>query len=422
MDKRYARRVVNSFDAGDYSWLESGSRHYDIVLTESDRIRIVQELSAKSISWADAVAEYGFPEVILKQWKRNYNEYGICSRKRGRRRKDGSDGFSEEDQAAQERKQIAARRDYYLQNILPSLCGKRDGSSKKKTLRAIGECRGLGIPLRRCLEVLKLSSSTYHYWKKHENDLPEEDIRLADSIKTIQERCRWAYGAKRMAKALVNEGIAETINHKHVARIMRIYGLNARIRRRRYPRNYYLTLKENSDTLPRNDLARNFKADRPFEKLVTDITYLPTTDGWLYLAAVKDLWNNEIVSHGFSRHMGLDLVRRVVENIDFRGSDPKDSMLHSDMGWTYTNISYVSFLKELGIHQSMSRKGNCWDNACIENFFGLMKSETIRQTKQLLTVDEMIKLIDDYIHWYNNQRIQKKLGYLSPVDFRKLAT
>ena len=225
-----------------------------------------------------------------------------------------------------------------------------------------------------------------------------------------------------MAKALVNEGIAETINHKHVARIMRIYGLNARIRRRRYPRNYYLTLKENSDTLPRNDLARNFKADRPFEKLVTDITYLPTTDGWLYLAAVKDLWNNEIVSHGFSRHMGLDLVRRVVENIDFRGSDPKDSMLHSDMGWTYTNISYVSFLKELGIHQSMSRKGNCWDNACIENFFGLMKSETIRQTKQLLTVDEMIKLIDDYIHWYNNQRIQKKLGYLSPVDFRKLAT
>ena len=92
------------------------------------------------------------------------------------------------------------------------------------------------------------------------------------------------------------------------------------------------------------------------------------------------------------------------------------------MGWTYTNKSYIKHLKNLGVQQSMSRKGNCWDNACMENFFGLMKSETIRQSKELLSVDGMVKLVDDYIHWYNHQRIQKKLGYLSPVDFRKLAT
>ena len=422
IDTRYAKNIVLSFDDMDYSWLESGYNKYHETIPESEKVRIVMGIRERSLTTAEAVHVFNVPYEALQRWKRNYNKYGVCSRRRGRPRKDGSDGFGEEEQATREREQIAARRDYYLQNILPYLCGKRDGPSKKKTLRAIGECRGLGIPLRRCLEVLKLSSSTYHYWRKHESDLPGEDMMLADSIRAIQEGCHWAYGAKRMAKTLVREGIVEAVNHKHVARLMKAYGLNARIRRRRYPKNYYLTLRESSDNLPRNDLARDFKADRPFEKLVTDITYLPTTDGWLYLAAVKDLWNNEIVSHRFSRQMSLNLVRDVVLGIDFRGSDPKDSMLHSDMGWTYTHISYVSFLKGLGIHQSMSRKGNCWDNACIENFFGLMKSETIKQTKHLLAVDEMVKLIDDYIHWYNNQRIQKKLGYLSPVDFRKLAT
>ncbi|MBR6235979.1 MAG: IS3 family transposase, partial [Spirochaetales bacterium] len=165
-------------------------------------------------------------------------------------------------------------------------------------------------------------------------------------------------------------------------------------------------------------LARDFSAEGPMRKLVTDITYLPTDEGWVYMAAVMDLWNREIVSYRISRHMSLELVRDVVSRL----GPCRGTLIHSDMGWTYTNPSYIKHLKNLGFRQSMSRKGNCWDNACMENFFGLMKSETIRQSKELLSVDGMIKLIDDYINWYNNQRIQKKLGYLSPVDFRKLAT
>ena len=412
INRSYVSKVISEFDSGDFSWLDSDFRHHDKAISESEKAEIAKELCEADISWGEAISKYGFPENTLRKWKRNYNEYGVCSRKRGRHRKDGShDKRPEENQRA-------ARRDYYLQNILPGLRGKRDGSSKKKTLRAIGECRRLGISLRRCLEVLGLSSSTYHFWKKHENEVNQKDLKLSEAIKCVQEQNHWAYGSKRMAKCLVSEGFANSLNHKRVERVMGLFNLHAKIRRRRYPKNYYLALKENPVELPGNVLARDFTADKPMQKLVTDITYLPTDEGWIYMAAVMDLWNREIVSYKISRHMNLELVRDVVSQL----GSCRGALIHSDMGWTYTHLSYIRHLKELGFRQSMSRKGNCWDNACMENFFGLMKSETIRQTKQLLTVDGMTKLIDDYIHWYNNQRIQKKLGYLSPVDFRKLAT
>ena len=413
MAESYIHQILHMFDSGDYSWLEADYQNQEEKNTEQEKVRIVKAMSEQRLPWGEAVARYGFSENTLRRWKRNYNEYGVCTRKRGRPRKGGSDVNERvgKDQTAREREEITARRDYYLQDVLPHLRGKRDGSSKKKTLRTIGECRRLGIPLSRCLEELGLSSSTYHFWKNHENDENQKDKKLSEAIRCVQEQNRWAYGSKRMAKQLVKEGFADRINHKRVERVMGKFDLHARIRRRHYPKNYYLTLKENSSELPGNVLSRNFKSDGPMRKLVTDITYLPTDEGWIYMAAVMDLWNREIVSYRISRHISLGLVMGVVSNLKNHGL-PRETLIHSDMGWTYTHPSYIGHLKKLGLRQSLSRKGNCWDNACMENFFGLMKSETIRQTKQLLTVDEMVKLIDDYIHWYNNQRIQKKLGYL----------
>lgn len=415
MSISYVKKLLHSLDAGDYSWFSSSFRDYAKVIPEHEKARIAREISESSMSWSEAVSEYGFPENTLRQWKRNYNEYGVCAMKRGRPGKERQyDRRAEEDQGA-------GRREHYLQNVLPGLRGERDGSAKKKIIRAVGECRGLGIPLKRCLEALGLSPSTYHYWKKHEDEANREDLKLSEAIKCVQEQNHWAYGSKRMAKHLVAEGFAQRLNHKRVARIMGKFGLHAKIRRRRYPKNYYLSLKESRTERPGNILDREFSSDCPMRKLVTDITYLPTGEGWVYMAAVMDLWNREIVSYKLSRHMSLDLVRDVVSMLKDRGLS-NETMIHSDMGWTYTHMSYIEHLKTLGVQQSMSRKGNCWDNACMENFFGLMKSETIRQSKQILSVDEMQRLIDDYIYWYNNQRIQKKLGYLSPVDFRKSVT
>ena len=313
----YVLRILREFNSGNFSWLESGFRHHNQAIPENEKKRIVEELSESSMSWGECVSRYGFPENTLKMWKRNYNKYGVCSRERGRTRKEGSDGHERDgkDQAAREREEIAARRDHYLQDVLPGLCGKRDGTSKKKTLRAIGECRGLGIPLRRCLETLGLSSSTYHFWKSHENDENRKDRKLSEAIRCVQERNRWAYGSKRMAKQLVKEGFADRINHKRVERVMGKFDLHARIRRRRYPKNYYLALKENPAELPGNVLSRDFNAEEPMQKLVTDITYLPTDEGWIYMAAVMDLWNREIVSCRISRHISLNLVKDVVSQL-----------------------------------------------------------------------------------------------------------
>ena len=415
ISRSFVLRIIREFNSGDYSWLDAGFRRHAKTIPESERARIARELSESSMPWSEAVSKYGFPENTLRMWKRNYNECGVCSREIGRPRKEHRDDKgAEEDQGA-------GRREHYLQDILPGLRGERGGSAKKKILRAVGECRGLGIPLKRCLGALGLSSSTYHFWKKHENDVDQDDLKLSEAIKCVQEKNHWAYGSKRMAKHLVAEGFAHRLNHKRVERVMGKFGLHAKIRRRRYPKNYYLALKENPAEKARNILARNFSSELPMRKLVTDITYLPTSEGWVYMAAVMDLWNREIVSYKIERHMGLNLVKDVVSMLKGRGLS-KETLIHSDMGWTYTHKAYIEHLELLGVQQSMSRKGNCWDNACMENFFGLMKSETIRQSKQLLSVDEMHKLIDDYIYWYNNQRIQKKLGYLSPVDFRKSAT
>jgi len=413
-----AKTVLHSFDAGDFSWVNCSFRHFEKSFREPEKEMIVREFQDRHRTFREYVKETGIPENILRQWIRNYNTYGVCTRKRGRPSKGGSnDGRTEEDQRT-------GAREYYLENVLPSLCGKRDGSSKKKILRTIGECRELGISLKECLEGLKISSSTYHFWKNHENDINRKDRELELIIRQVQESNHWAYGAKRMAKSLVSEGFYERINHKRVERIMSSCDLHAKIRRRRYPKNYYLTLKENSEQLPRNVLARNFISETPGKKFVTDITYLPTKEGWLYLAAVMDLYNHEIVSYKTSQSMNLSLVTGVVKQMCRQGINLQGTMIHSDMGWTYTNRVYVDCLRRLGVNQSMSRKGNCWDNACIENFFGLFKSETIRQrsNRDVLSVDEMRKLVDDYIHWFNNQRIQKKLGYLSPVNYRKLAT
>jgi len=208
ISRSYVQRVLHDFDAGDYSWLESDFRHQNKAIAESEKKRIIEELSESSISWGEAVSKYGFPENTLRMWKRNYNEYGVCSKRQGRHPKGGSDDNerNSKDQAARKREEITARRDYYLQDVLPHLRGKRDGSSKKKTLRTIGECRKLGIPLRRCLEELGLSSSTYHFWKSHENEENQKDKKLSEAIRCVQEQNHWAYGSKRMAKCLVSEG------------------------------------------------------------------------------------------------------------------------------------------------------------------------------------------------------------------------
>lgn len=247
----------------------------------------------------------------------------------------------------------------------------------------------------------------------------EYDQILQLRLKENQDELDFTYGAKRMAKHLTIK-YGEVYNHKRVANRMHRWGLQSKIRRKRFPDGYYRTKNEKIANTPGNILNREFTASQSNKKIVTDITYLRVKEGWLFLSAVLDLFNNEIITHTYSRRLDMDLVLTTIGSLPKDGS-LKDCIFHSDKGWTYTNQRYCNALAELNITQSFSRKANPWDNAGIESFFGILKSETIYRNdrKKLLSAAELQLKIEQYIEFYNTKRIQKKLGYQSPIQYRQ---
>ena len=407
VSKAHSNRIAKSFDAGDFSWLYNSRRQFSEFYDEQEKKEIVLEAISGKYSFRELVAKFHLPENVIRRWIRNYKKDGVCGKQNDTRRK---------------RTEKITRRDHYLQNILPSMCRGGKIPSKKKILRTIGECRRFGITVKDCLSKLGVSSSTYYFWKRQEQEEKgsQKDEELSKAIRELQEGNHWSYGSKRMAKELVKSGICDKINHKRVARIMDKFVLHAKVRVRHFPKHYYLAQKENAENMPKNVLDRDFTSDSPMQKLVTDITYIRTKEGWLYLAVVLDLYNREVVTYKTAQKINVELVKAVVEQIAVK-HNLNGVLIHSDMGWTYSNRDYMEFLRSLGVCQSMSRKGNVLDNAMIENFFGMFKTETIYQNgKKILSVKDMNKLIDEYVYWFNNERIQKKLGYLSPVDYRTM--
>lgn len=221
-----------------------------------------------------------------------------------------------------------------------------------------------------------------------------------------------------MAKQL-KEKYGEIYNHKRVADRMSRWGLNAKIRRRRFPERYYRERKIEQAALPANHLKRDFSTERPKQKLVTDVTYFRVVGGWLYLSAIEDMYNNEIIAYSFSRRLDMNFVLVSLGDLPDDGS-VSGALFHSDRGWTYTHRAFTTKLASLGLRQSLSRIGNPWDNAVIENFFGLTKSEIYYNPKSPMPANDLQTILERYINFYNNVRIQKKLGYVSPVRYREL--
>ena len=169
-----------------------------------------------------------------------------------------------------------------------------------------------------------------------------------------------------------------------------------------------------------NLLERDFKADQPNQKWVTDVTEFALFGIKLYLSPIIDLYNGEVISYNLSRHPNLNQVTDMLEKAFSKIPDNTNLILHSDQGWQYQHKHYQKMLKEKGIRQSMSRKGNCLDNACAENFFGLLKTELL-YLQEFHSVEHFIEELHEYIEWYNNKRIKLKLNGLSPVEFRHKA-
>lgn len=217
------------------------------------------------------------------------------------------------------------------------------------------------------------------------------------------------YGVIRLKKQIeIKYGII--FNHKKIRRYKKILNLNT-ITRRKRPLYFRSDFKRNYQLAVPNILNNNFTSNKKFQKLSTDVSYISCTDGRLYLSVVKDLFNNEIISYNISNNNNLKLI------IDsFKRVPNYNGIIHSDQGAVYLSNSYKNYVISKGYTVSMSRKGACWENSPVENWFSQLKEEHLRPLGLKSKAKTRLE-IKKYIQWYNTQRIQKDLGYLTPVRY-----
>ena len=245
-------------------------------------------------------------------------------------------------------------------------------------------------------------SGYYDYMKRM--DQPEKDTSLADLIWKQQKHCFQTYGYRRMQLWLEQQGIHR--NPKTILRIMKKYDLLSEIRRKRMWKNMGQQVHKHQ-----NLLNREFYADSPNQKWVTDISYIHTKQGVLYLSMIRDLFDNSIVAYKTGTRQTVNLVLNTIR-LAIKKEKKRvaaELQLHSDQGFQYTSQAYFQLTKQYGITPSMSRKGNPYDNAMAENFFSILKTECIYRHKPA-TFAEANEMIDRYICFYNHERIQLKTG------------
>lgn len=241
-----------------------------------------------------------------------------------------------------------------------------------------------------------------------------ENLRLVTEIRAVHRISKETYGSPRIHAQLREQGIS--CGKHRVARLMRIHGIKPRYRRKFRP-----TTTDSAHSLPvaPNLLDRHFEAVAPNRVWVADITYIPTREGWMYLAVLLDLFSRAVVGWAMSsritRELALDALRMALT----RRRPPRGLLHHSDRGSQYASGDYRTLLEEHGLVCSMSRKGDCYDNAPMESFWGMLKSELIHH-RRYTTRQEAIREIAEYIEvFYNRQRRQARLGYLSPAAYER---
>lgn len=261
------------------------------------------------------------------------------------------------------------------------------------------------------LKISGLAKSVYYYTlsKKNKDDKNKEII---DKIKEIFNNNKERYVYRRITLELKNQGY--NVNHKKVYRIMVKLGLKPLKRNKRKYSSYKGTVGKIADNL----IERDFRSEKLNEKWYTDVTEFNLRGEKIYLSPILDGFNGEIISYNISKSPNLEQINDML-NKAFEDKNLEGLILHSDQGWQYQHESYQQRLKNKGIKQSMSRKGNSMDNGMMENFFGLLKTEMFYdQEEQYESIDDLTKAIEDYINYYNYDRIKVKLKGLSPINYR----
>jgi len=271
------------------------------------------------------------------------------------------------------------------------------------------------IPVATLCTALEVSRAGFYAWRSRpESKRAQEDRRLAVLVRAAHEIGRRTYGSPRVLRELRAQEIH--IGRKRIMRLMRAEGLRARV----VKRYRCTTMSEHDQPIAPNLLNRNFTAAAPNQAWTGDITYIPTSQGWLFLAVVIDLFSRRVVGWSMQPEMRSSLVIDALEMAWFRCSPDKSTgrIFHSDRGSQYASREFSQVLEQYGVTASMSRKGNCWDNAPSETLFASLKVErlhgqrfeTIRQAK-----DETLA----WLLWYNQTRMHSTMGYASPMQFEK---
>ena len=263
--------------------------------------------------------------------------------------------------------------------------------------------------LKLLLDLTSLARSSFYYYKKQSKSA-DKYKEIKERIKSIYYKHKGRYGYRRITDELNNNGII--INHKTVFRLMKLLALKSVIRIKKYK-----SYRGEQGKIAPNILERNFRATAPNQKWATDVTEFNVSGNKLYLSPIIDLFNQEIISYELTERPVFNQIVMMLKKAFKTIPKNTDLVLHSDQGWQYQMKQYKHLLQQKGIKQSMSRKGNCLDNAIIENFFGIIKSELF-YLKKYKSIDQLKQEIEEYINYYNNDRIKSNLNKMSPIQYR----
>ena len=260
---------------------------------------------------------------------------------------------------------------------------------------------------------MELPRSTY-YFELNKPDVDKaKNQGVMDEIRKVFESNKGRYGVRRVHQVLISKGFQ--INHKKVQRLMHKMSLKGH-----RPKEKYHSYQGEVGKIADNLINRDFSATAPLQKWTTDVSQFNLPWGKCYLSPILDMYTNEIIAYDLSLHPTLEQVTRMLKKALRRFPNTQGLILHSDQGWQYQHSTYRQMLKERGIVQSMSRKGNCYDNCIMETFFGRLKNEMFYgNEKTFKTFPDFKKAVDKYINYYNNSRIQVKTKWMPPVVYRK---
>ncbi|MBO9155433.1 IS3 family transposase [Chitinophaga sp. MAH-28] len=393
----------------------------------SFKIGVIKHMLKNHLSLRQAAILFGIPKSgTIGRWLKKYEQYGptgLLEETRGRKKrimaskppkytKKTPETAEEKLAALQSELEYLRAENAYLKKLRALNSGRKCPKEKQQQrVKAIRELRR-EYALELLLKIAGMARSTYYYGLR-QLDQPDKYATVKSQVRSIYHTHKGRYGYRRIMLSLRQSGYS--INHKTVWRIMKECGLKSMVKVKKY-RSY----RGQQGKIAPNLLERDFTAEVPCQKWVTDVTEFNVRGKKLFLSPILDLYNGEIVSYKLSEQATLPMVMKMLYKAVVKMSPLKGLIIHSDQGWQYQTKTWQQALKDNKISQSMSRKGNCLDNAVMENFFSILKSELF-YLQQFTSIKELKNAIDKYIRYYNNDRIKLKLKGLSPVQYRTQA-